>query len=46
MKIFEGFSKSKKIVFNVKKLLKVAVDLTLWGSGKKSNPCGMSGRFC
>jgi hypothetical protein len=30
MKIFEGLSNSKKIVFNVKKLLNVGVDLTLW----------------
>jgi hypothetical protein len=30
MKIFEGLSKSKNMVFNVKKLLNIYVDLTLW----------------
>jgi hypothetical protein len=31
MKIFEGLSKSKNMVFNLKKLLNVAVDLTAKG---------------
>jgi hypothetical protein len=35
MKIFEGFSNSKNMVFNVKKLVNVAVDLTLWRRGEK-----------
>ncbi len=29
MKIFEGLSNSKNMIFNVKKLLNVGVDLTL-----------------
>ncbi len=35
MKIFEGLSKSKNTVFDLKKLLNVAVDLTLWRMGEK-----------
>jgi CDGSH-type Zn-finger protein len=38
MKIFEGLSNSKNMVFNVKKLLIVSVDLTLWRKGKKMLP--------
>jgi hypothetical protein len=33
MKIFEGLSNSKNMVFNVKKLLNVGVDLTLQQKG-------------
>jgi hypothetical protein len=38
MKIFEGLSNSKYIVFNVKKLLDLGVDLTLWRRGEKKRP--------
>jgi hypothetical protein len=38
MKIFEGLNKSKNMVFNVKKLLNVGVDLTLRQKGGK-NQC-------
>jgi hypothetical protein len=35
MKIFEDLSKSKNMVFNMKKLLNVGVDLTLQRRGEK-----------
>jgi hypothetical protein len=35
MKIFEGLSNSKNIVFSVKKLLNVGLGLTLWQKGRK-----------
>ncbi len=35
MKIFEGLSNSKNMVFNVKKFLYVGVSLTLWRKGGK-----------
>jgi hypothetical protein len=35
MKISEGLSNSKNMVFNMKKLLNVGVDLTLWQRGLK-----------
>ncbi len=38
MKIFEDLSKSKNIGFNLKKLLIVARDLTLWRRGEKKRP--------
>jgi hypothetical protein len=38
IKIFEGVSKSKNMVFNVKKLLNIAVALTLWQRGEKKPP--------
>ncbi len=38
MKIFEGLSNSKNMVFNVLKLLNVGVGLTLWRKGRK-NQC-------
>jgi hypothetical protein len=38
MKIFEGLSIGKNMVFNVKKLLNVGVDLTLWWKGDKKRP--------
>jgi hypothetical protein len=44
MKIFEGLSNSKNMVFNVKKLLNVGVGLTLQQKGGKSNASGMSRR--
>jgi hypothetical protein len=38
MKISEGLSNSKNMVFEAKKLLNVGVDLTLWRRGKKKQP--------
>jgi hypothetical protein len=35
MKIFESLTNSKNMVFNVKKLLKIGMGLTLWGKGEK-----------
>jgi hypothetical protein len=35
MKIFEGLSNSKNMVFDVKKLLKIGVGLALWQKGRK-----------
>jgi hypothetical protein len=36
IKIFEGLSSSKNMVFNVKKLLNVGLGLTLWRKGGKN----------
>jgi hypothetical protein len=38
MKIFEGLSNGKNMVFNVKKLLNVGVDLTLRRKSDKKRP--------
>ncbi len=38
MNIFEGLSKSKKFVFDVKKLLDLGVDLLLGRGGEKKRP--------
>jgi predicted nuclease with RNAse H fold len=36
IKIFEGLSNRRNMVFNVKKLLNVGVDLPLWVGAKRS----------
>jgi hypothetical protein len=46
MKIFEGLSNSKNMVFDVKNLFNIGVGLTLRQGAKRSYPGGMSGRFC
>jgi hypothetical protein len=38
MKIFEDLSSSKNMVFDVKKLLNVVLDLSLWRRDKKKRP--------
>jgi hypothetical protein len=44
--IFQELSKSKNMVFNVKKLLDNCVDLTLRRGDGKSDPSEMSCRYC
>jgi hypothetical protein len=44
MKIFEGLSNSKNMVFNVKKLLNFGVGLTLQQKGGKNRCEQMSGQ--
>jgi hypothetical protein len=40
MKIFEGLSNSKNMVFNVKKLLNIGLGLALWRKGGKNRSEG------
>jgi hypothetical protein len=46
MKISKGLSNNKNMVFNMKKLSNVGVDLTLWRRGERKRFGGMSSRYC
>jgi hypothetical protein len=43
MKIFEGLSNSKNMIFNVKKLLNVGLGQTLRRMAERTDSSGMSG---
>ncbi len=46
MKIFKDLSNIKNMVFNVEKMLTNSMELKLWQWGGRSNPSGMSSRYC